>query len=420
MLIRFGVQNHRSIRDAQEISFARSALKGPEHVTVPAHGTKRGVLPVMALYGANASGKTSVLSALRFMVGHIVDSHVRRHPGEPLPQMPFKLDPVTAAAPTRFDIDVLVDEVHYHYGFSFSAAGVDEEWLYAWPSGHQQLWFHRVGADPADWKLGSKLTGPKAAIASFTRENSLFLSAAAQNNHPQLTPLYTYFQTAVRFQRTVRPGERVLRPGSPLFEPAFRSAVVQMLQAADLGIVGAQVTDRRGTVVEQLRRGGLADLADGVEESPDAMPELELGHANANGDVVWFDPGLESAGTLMLLHHLHEALPALQHGWTLVVDEIDVSLHPALIGALIRVFADRKLNRSGAQLLFTTHDQTILDVLRRDEVVIVDKGADGATTLTPLSDFKTLAREDTRRAYAEGRYGGVPRLGRFGGIGAGG
>jgi hypothetical protein len=313
--------------------------------------------------------------------------------------MPFKLDPATAAAPTRFDIDVLVDEVHYHYGFSFSAAGVDEEWLYAWPSGHQQLWFHRVGADPSDWKLGSKLTGPKAAIASFTRENSLFLSAAAQNNHPQLTPLYTYFQTAVRFQRTVRPGERVLRPGSPLFEPAFRSAVVQMLQAADLGIVGAQVTDRLG---------------------PDALPELELGHADMNGDVVWFDPGLESAGTLMLLHHLHEALPALQFGWTLVVDGIDVSLHPALIGALIGVFADPKLNRHGAQLLFTTHDQTILDVLRRDEVVIVDKGSDGATTLTPLSDFKTLAREDSRRAYAEGRYGGVPRLGRFGGVGAGG
>lgn len=418
MLLRFGVENHRSIRDRQEISLARSALAGPEHATMPAHGTTRGVLPVLAVYGANASGKSNVLWALERMIGHVVDSHVSLPPTAPMPHDPFRLDDTHRDAPSRFDIDVVVDGVHYHYGFALTAAGVDEEWLYAWPERHKQLWFHRQGPDRADWHFGPALTGQRARIAELTRDNSLFLSAAAQNNHPKLLPLYQYFQSRYAFAAET-PDAPVLRSRSPLFEQSALPRVLALLRAADVGVVDAQIVDRRDAVeafLANLRSGGRTSLAELFEHDladAGSPHELVLGHAGAGGAVHWLPSRDESAGTVALLNHLHHVLPALDTGGVLAIDELDRALHSELARALVGWFTDPTTNPHGAQLLFTTHDQALLDVLRRDEILVVDKDAEGATRLTPMSDFKTRSRDNVRVAYAEGRYGGVPHLAGF-------
>lgn len=416
MLLRFGVENFRSIRDRQEVSFARSALRDHDHVTVEAHGAKRGILPVLALYGANASGKSNVVAALAAMISHIEHSHASLKPTDPVPTDRFRLDPDCRDAPTHFDIDVIVDGVHYHYGFKITSV-VEEEWLFAWPEGNRQLWFHRHGADRSKWRLGASLTGQRARIAELTRDNSLYLSAAAQNNHPKLLPIYRHFVSRFRFPE-VDHDRPWLRSDSPLFKEAVRPDVLRLLRAADLGVVDAKVEDRTQALekfVHEARAGGDVGLADALERNMaenGGPKELVLAHQGRSGPT-WFSSADESAGTWTVLNHLHELMPALEHGGIVAIDEFDRSLHPDLARALVSLATSASTNRTGAQLLIATHDPSILEVLRRDEVVVVDKDADGVTHLTPVTEFRVLKRDNLSAAYAEGRYGGVPRLGEF-------
>jgi hypothetical protein len=414
MILRFGVENHRSIRDYQEISFARSALKGPEHVTWPSPGAKRGVLPVMALYGANASGKSNVLAALATMQEHVVKSHVSLGPTDPMPRRPFLLGP-QRDQPSRFDLDLVVGGVRYHYGFVVHGRGVEEEWLYAWPEGHQQLWLHRVGTDRSAWRFGPRLKGERARIASFTRDNSLFLSAAAQNNHPQLGPLFQAFATGIQIAWPKNTTDRHFFASDRdiLGDPRLRA----LLRSADLGVADVRVEDRQqefDQLLASMRASGDPAMVHLMEQTVAAGPprELVLGHAAADG-VVFLQPNDESVGTRALRDLGVAAIGALDAGTLLAVDEIDRGMHPDLAKALIGLFTDPATNPNGAQLLFTTHDQSILEVLRRDEVVIVEKDAGGGTSLTPVSAYRTLRRDNLRTSYAEGRYGGIPRLGRF-------
>ena len=159
-----------------------------------------------------------------------------------------------------------------------------------------------------------------------------------------------------------------------------------------------------------LHRELLEEMSSALEER--GIPrELRLLHGTTTDE--WeLDPGLESRGTWILLSRLNDLLTLLREGRLLVIDEIDTSLHPDLCGALVDLFTSPQTNPRGAQLLFTTHDRSLLSRLRTDEIVLADKGQDGATQLRAASDYKGVrAREDLRRAHEHGRLRGVPVLG---------
>lgn len=418
MFLRFGFSNHRSFRDPVEVSFAAGALNDLPHVRFPVAAVKHGLLPVVAIFGANASGKSNVLRALGEMIQHIRFSHARLAPGEAIPRAPFKLDRSARDAPTRYDCDVVLGGVRYHYGFTFSNQSFDEEWLYAWPSGHKQLWFHRAGQAREGWYFGPALKGQRARIAELTRDNSLFLATAAQNNHAELGALYAYFSHAVRPWDGWPVNTPRMWSESLVHQVARQPQVLEFLRQADLGIVDFRVEDRQ-ELIERLISdfaGGAstqeiaAELSDRLSREG-APKEVILGHRGADGDVHWLDGEDESDGTHATLNMLHVLLPALEQGHLVLVDELDRSLHPQLVLALIGLFTDPVANPNGAQLLFTTHDVEVLTTLRRDEVVLVEKDNAGISRLTPLSDYRPRNRDDLRRSYLEGRYGGVPRLG---------
>jgi AAA15 family ATPase/GTPase len=138
--------------------------------------------------------------------------------------------------------------------------------------------------------------------------------------------------------------------------------------------------------------------------------QLLLLHRSADGEGRLLEPEEESDGTVVLLNFLHHALSALEAGSLLLVDELDRALHTRLAAELVRLFTSPDSNPHGAQLLLTTHDNGLLDVLRRDEVVFVDKDDAGRSTLTPASDFHLHKRDSARALYEAGRLGGVPRV----------
>ena len=424
VLLRFGVENHLSIRERQEIVLTAAKRIKRSVPAVPVPILKEAAVPVAILYGANAAGKSNLIHAIRTMREHIVSSHKSRDAADDIPRHPFLLDDSSAAKPTRFDSMVTVNghdasapQEVYEYGFSYTDIEFTDEWLHRIVRHKRQttqMLFHRTTEDgDVQVSFGSQLRGENRAIASLTRPNSLFLSAAAQNNHAQLGMIHD--EIAEQWQ-PVR-GELT----EPKLAEAFarlryqEKAFVELMRQADLGVVGAEVADEVPEAIRrmvQAIRRAMTDPAKTANEGNPVRPRkrFRLAHATV-GEARPLDFNLESRGTQMLASLAIPMLNAISKGSLVVADELDSSLHHRLTEALLRLFKDAT-NRNGAQLVAAVHDTALLrDGLELDEVWLAEKDASGASRFTPLTDFRLRSREDLEKVYREGGVGGAPVVG---------
>ena len=425
MIIRFRARNFRSLKDEQELSLVASSLKDAPEAVTQIEGLDLGLVRVAAIYGANASGKSNVIKALAYMSSAVQNSQRLWAPEGPIPREPFLLDPQSKVDPSSFEVDLLLEGVRFHYGFTLNDKKILEEWLDAYPTGNKpvrkQMWFKREGKA---FTFGNKMSGDNSAIERLTRPNSLFLSAAAQNNHRALMPLYGWFAENV----ALVPKEReplLLKTAEMCREEALKSWVLNALRSADLGVVGlavrevdlfgrsreADATEQRGVDVADALRN-LAATFKKREGFRGPRHTVDLIHKGAQQEVTLRRHN-ESEGTMAFLGLLGPVLKAIKSGGTICVDELDESLHPLLGLEIVRLFNDPELNPRSAQIIFTTHDTNILDKasLRRDQIWFTEKDSEGATHLYPLTDFKPRKNENLERGYLQGRYGAVPFVG---------
>lgn len=405
MLIRFRVRNYRSIRDEQELSLVASGLT--EHaeslVTVKQYDFE--LVRSAAVYGANASGKSTMVHALSFMRSAVVDSHPVWSPEGGVERTPFAFAYECMSEPSVFVVDLLVDQIRYEYGFSVDSDRVLEEWLYAYPKGRRQEWFSREGDD---FTFSRLMAGENRAISTLTRPNSLYLSAAAQNNHDLLSPIHRWFSSRLSIVDDESRRTLAARVSVQCRDRAFRRRVYEILHAADLGITEIQYNDfdsLRQLLGEEMWIKAVSFLA------PDeVLVQFRHGTASASFSLPF---GEESAGTRAIFGLAGAIVDVLDAGGTLVVDELDRSLHPHLALEVLKTFNDPATNPNNAQLIFNTHDTNLLDpdLLRRDQVWFTEKGDDGATRLFPLTDFRARKYENLQRGYLQGRYGAVPTIG---------
>ncbi len=411
MLVEFRVENHRSLRDEQVLTMEAGRL-GDESDTRPrgVQGYAEQLLTVAGLYGANASGKSNVLAALSFMREAVVMSHrfwsPDEEPGEQsVPRSPFAWGP-KKQEPSLFEAVFVLNGVRYQYGFQASDEQFTEEWLFAWPGSRKQMWFQR---ENQRFKFGDRLKGENRMIELVTRSNALFLSVAAQHNHPQLVDLFGWFRAIGVI------GLYAERPGGLRSRMASSRALANLLDAdADQQPLLDEVRDL-------LKRADIGVIDLRLESEPEKKrlrsgPSFSLKHRSDIEDA-WLPLREESNGTQTLFYLALPLLRALQRGNVLLVDELERSLHPALAKHVIDQFHDPAVNPNNAQLLFTTHDTNLLGTtlgeppLRRDQVWLTEKDAEGATVLYPLTDYKPRKAENVERGYLQGRYGAVPFLG---------
>ncbi|MGW2522825.1 AAA family ATPase [Streptomyces sp. NPDC001617] len=412
MLLRFRVANHRSIRDEAELTLVAAAGSADSSDSIARDsgiaqddGGHVPVLPVAGIFGANASGKSNLLSAFHAMREAVRTSFAdwAKYPGVP-DRQPFKLDAASAEETTLFEVDLVLGArtpVRYTYGFELSDDRVEAEWLHAYPGGIRQVWFDREADRPAEdgdeYLFESPaFTGRRDDLVALTRPNALFLSTAATLNDPQLSALHRWFLNNLWL---MTPGEDIThradwtkrRLTELHADTGYRERLVQLLASADLGVTGFDLDPDTGAVSLRHRTEGAEAVA------LDFLTE-------------------ESFGTHAWFAFLGPMLAVLDNGTTLLVDELDSSLHPTLAAEVVRLFQDRKANTKGAQLIFTTHDATLLGnavldrPLRRDQVWLTAKTKSGASELYPLVAAHPEAGEDLERGYLRGRYGGVPRV----------
>ncbi|MBP8171128.1 MAG: ATP-binding protein [Pseudomonas sp.] len=412
MLIEFRVKNFRSLRDEQVLSLVASKDKALQntHTLNTSVNAVPSLLRCAVVYGANASGKSNLIKALQYMRDVVVESATAIQPGQPYGVQAFRLDPESAAQPSEFEVTFLLDGVRYQYGFSMNTKRILSEHLLVYKAFKPQRWFERyLDADTGKdvYEFSSSLKGPKTVWEGATRPNALFLSMAVQLNSELLRPVFDWFTNQlviVNELSRLNPQVSIQK----LQQAENRRAICNFLSAADISIADIDVVTRKvpGQALHfDLAAGKTEVRTEEVEEH-----QLRFHHVTEKGDAV-FEIGDESSGTRNLLFLSGPVLDILTKDITLVIDELDTSLHTLLVRELVNLFHTPEVNTGGAQLIFSTHDTSLLDapdLLRRDQIWLVEKDRDQASQLVALVEFSPRKNEALERGYLMGRYGGVP------------
>ena len=408
MLATFAVENFGSLRDVAELDM-RTLGRFPAGAQ-PWDGALQ---TVAAVYGANASGKSTLFRAFHhFRV--LVESSYRYGRVE---AEPFALDEESASEPTRMTATFIAgDGVCYSYGFGIMDGKVVHEFAEQYRTARATLLFER---ENEEFRFGAALTGQKRSVQNTVSPSTLFLSAAAAANYAPLMPLFNWVHDGLRCYSAG--GYRSIF--GQVFEhlerdPDARRRVSALLREADLGLAGMHLERRPLTegelALERQRNAILRDL-DGIDRAlPDDVVEASFQHRTHSGTrTLRFDQ--QSAGTQAMLCHAFALDQALTTGRTVVFDEIDASLHPLLVASIVRAFKDRETNPHQAQFIFTTHDVSLIEpsspqgaAITREEMWVTEKDYEGASHLVPVIDFSPRADHNLRRRYLVGRYGGIP------------
>lgn len=418
VLLGFRAANARSFKEEFELSMLATGMAEREYVRSVAWregGTPVSVLPVASIFGANGSGKSNVLRAMDDMRRLVLHSFRYWHPSGGVVRRPFLLDD-GRSSPTRFEVDLVLNGVRHDYGFAVDDEQVLEEWAYRYPKGRAALIFRR---EDGHVEFGSTERVKGRALLELLRPNALLLSTAAAANHPVLLPLYEWFsRNLILAEADSREFRQAFTTGM-LDDGRHRDQVLALLQAADLGVVGAKKREPDPVMAERMRRAVriLSGVEDDDSEEGPTFEQLgvSLVHRGVDRDIE-LEAEDESLGTRVWFGLIGPVVQALEAGSVFLADELDASLHPALVAQLVRLFQSRETNPKRAQLVFNSHDASLLPdtagdrLLGRDQIWFTEKRNDGTTTLYPLVDLAPRKQEAIGKRYLAGRYGGMPIL----------
>ncbi len=424
MLVQFRVENFRSIRDEQVLSFVASKDKERPENLIECNNEK--LLKAAAIYGPNGSGKSNAIKALRLVRHFVTTSATKMNLGDNIKGItPFRLDTKTVNKPSSFEVTLIVNDTRYTYGFTASNVRVYEEWLHAYPSPHyrRQVWFERSydpKKDETMWVFRGPLKSNQQILKKNTRDNGLVLSRGAELNIESLEPLYLWFRKQLWIFDLSNPPIGLMHETATriLKDENLKNRISSILEDADLGIEGISVNERVASLKEVpdeikhlLTKEGLNALGSTPEISINTIHRVinskEMTEFNFEED--------ESNGTKRIFALAGPLLDALDKGAIVVVDELECSMHPSLTRKLLELFQSQETNKNGAQILFATHDVTLMnsELFRRDQIWLTEKNDMNATELYSLYDFKDKPRktESFQKNYLAGRYGGTPKFG---------
>lgn len=387
MLLQFSITNHRSIKETAIISMKAAADKTMKEVLISPDGKKE-LVPVMAIYGANAAGKSNVIHALLLMREMVCGSYAKPLKGAELPYEPFAfVDGQTE--PTTFEIIYYYESIKYAYGFSFDKDRIISEYLYHWPNGREALVFSR---EKDEYEFRESIQ-EQLTLAGRTSENRLYLTSSNEWNCAQTEKAYLWFQknlrgliaTGVSNESTID----AIRKGGD-----GKQRILKEMMLADLGICNVELS--------------------GTKEKPIISTVHQLTDDSGEKKQYTLLLGQESVGTQRFFSRIGLWMDALNSGAVLVVDEIEASMHTLLTRHLIKMIQDQTTNQNHAQLIFTTHDTGLLDLklLRRDQIWFAEKDEKTMQTdIYALTEFSPRKEENIARGYLQGRYGAIPFIG---------
>jgi AAA15 family ATPase/GTPase len=416
MLIELKIKNFRSFREEAVLSLVASADKShlENTISLPEFGNRK-LLRTAVIYGSNAAGKTNLISAVHF-IDKFVNTSMDRKLNDSIDVKPFLLSSEPNTAPSEFEITFMDDNnIRFQYGFHLTSARIIREWLISYPKGLPQTWFERENNDDTNseskWHFGRNLKGKNNQLAELTRNDILFLSNAAKLNHRQLGRTFKWFQECLRVidANEISPILFAYSAKKAKDEENTQVGIRRLLEVADFGISGFDIREETYTE-KDLPEEMPVELRDQILNKKHL--DVYMRHPVTDEIEVPLPLEEESSGTQRFFALSGPLAEVLQNGWTLFVDELDSSLHPLLVRYLVELFHSQKYNPRGAQLIFNTHDTTLMDccIFRRDQIWFMEKDRQSCSHLYPLLDFSPRKDEALAKGYLMGRYGAIPFL----------
>lgn len=393
MLITFTVGNFLSIKDKQTLSFR---AKKQDQSLLESMFTKNEEVLVksLAVFGPNASGKSNLIKTFAFVRNFVLNGLQQSLTGG-IPIEPFLLSTTTETKPSTFELEILSGDSTFIYGFEVFAQKVHKEWLYQYPN--KKLLFERtdqtIKPNPRYFKEGS------ANAIKNTRENVLLLTVLASLNgdiSKEVVNSIKKIQVLSKFDETLNYSfDKYTKDAS------YRQKMKDFILQADFGI--------RDLLSEEKQL--IAGKGNFFERKLDTLHPRYDAHQKEIGQVA-FNFFKESEGTQKAFALSAPFINSLEEGNLLVVDELDSSLHPLICRYLLKLFNSKKANSNQAQLVFTTHDISLLDedLLRRDQIWFTQKDKFGATDVFSLADLGERSNLNFAKRYLEGRYGALPYI----------
>jgi uncharacterized protein len=425
MIISFSIENWMSFRN--KVKFSMIASTERQHVervaNVAKYKTK--ILPIAAIYGGNASGKTNFFKALSFVKRLVVKG---TQPDDLIPVEVFRLDDNVAHEPARFAIEILIDETIYEFSFAVTTTAVVEERLVliTGASAKEKILYNRIDGAP---NFHKSLAIDKLLQFAFkgTRDNQLFINNSVSQNVDNFRPIYDWFKDSLVL---IAPDSRFSFEEFPDEGHPFYSSMSEILPMLDTGIVrlgGENIAVENIPIPDVLKIKLREFLKEGktvrffdrfivTRKNGELIgKKLSTYHTNADGSEVQFEILDESDGTQRII----DLLPAFlelsdsKSKQVYVIDEIDRSLHCLLTRKLLESYLSKCTSSTRTQLLLTTHDVLLMDqqLLRRDEMWVAERESSGNTNLFSFSEYKDVRYDkDIRKSYLQGRLGGIPRI----------
>lgn len=404
MLLQFSVKNFRSFESEEVLNL--SAGKGSElrDSNTFEFSQNQRLVRSAVIYGPNAGGKSNLIRAIFFLQQFVLASSTAYQEKQKIPLQPFRLNAKSQNEPSEFSIDFVCNDTRFTYHVALTEDQIISEELYAYPKKYRQTWFTRkwnASSKAYEWYHGPSFKGEHKVWEQMTRVNALYLSTAVQFNSEQLKPIFLWFRDQLVILLKNGPAQEVNFNLGLTIEFLKGSSTAPLIhkfmECADVGIEIYQLIEK--------------------EESP--IKTIAVGTQHKMNDIeqkVLFDLLMdESEGTQRLFWQAGGWLKTLREGLVLFVDELDLHLHPNIVRYLIELFHSPKTNPKNAQLVFTTHDTSLLDsdLFRRDQVWFVQKDEQQGSRLYSLLDFKPRKGEAIGKGYLQGRYGALPFVGKF-------
>ena len=421
MLLKFNFKNFKSFKD--EVSLDLTATKISEFSDRNFEVGNIKALPIASIFGANASGKSNVIEAFRFMVDYVVMS-LNFAGGQINPTLqnrvikpiPFLFDSKSKNEGTKFEIYFVMNndqsEKIYQYGFVFNNSMIEEEWLYYKAKTSRDDFKNVFYRSKDENDFGGLEKDKIKNIEVSMQKETLILTLGAKLNETLLKNIYDWFSNILYIDFgniaesvMVYQGAGVSRS---MLEKRIQDDVIKYMAAFDESIRGMDANERE---VDPITRKRIIEVNFHHKmNDTDAMAKLPM--------------QLESAGTQKMFALYPYFNNVINNGQVIFIDELNSRLHPLLIRTIIQMFLNKDVNKKHAQLIFTSHDiwQLKSDVMRRDEIWFTEKNERGESTLYSLSDFidengeKIRKDEDYQKNYISGKYGAVPNLKGFEGV----
>ena len=414
MFIQFAFKNYKSFRDDTVLDL--SATKITEHNERVVTIGKERMLPTAAIYGANASGKSNVIEAFRFMTTYVMDSlnyggemSKKGSKSRVVRRTPFLFDTNSKNEDSTFEVFFITSEdmgcKTYNYGFALNDDGVSEEWLNV-KSKTAKEYRRIIYRGEGELDLSGIPAKSRENIRIALEKETLIVSLGAKLKIAKLKMIRDWFFN-INFTNFGDPIENAfvsrLLPYEFAESKEVQKNIIKYFSSFDPSIVDFAVTEFKDEAGEEHIR-------------------IEAVHKVAGTDELTSIPFEDESDGTLKMFALYQAMhDALESGGVFCIDELNARLHPLLVRNFIITFLNPEINVNHAQLIFTTHEAWLLanNLLRRDEIWFTEKDSDGATTLYSLADFvdedgvKIRKDESFEKNYLLGKYGAIPELKSF-------